>query len=123
MPVKQRKVLNFNDERFTRVTKVVLDDNKYLDKPIQKLVYAILCMYADNETMKSHPSIQTLAKKCCCSENSIRSALKRLEELELISVKRRKYGEKNYSNEYTIWEPPKWFYEGTSNHEGGYFTS
>lgn len=116
-----KKPLDFEDFRFVRVTRQVLDDETYLTKPVEKLVYAVLCMYASNRTMKSHPSVATLARKSCCSENTVRSALKRLEELGLVDVKQRKNGFKNYSNEYTLWIPPACFSKGTSNDEGGYF--
>lgn len=105
----KKKRLDFVDHRFSRVTKVVLNDETHLDKPAQKLVYAILCMYADNTTMKAHPSIQTLAKKACFSENTIRAALVRLEELGLLEIRRRKDGKKNFSNEYTLLVPPDEF--------------
>ena len=108
------KILDFHDQRFSRVTKCVLNDEVHLDKPAQKLVYAILCMYADNTSMKSYPSVQTIAKKSCCSENTVRAALKRLEELELIKVTHRKRGIENLSNEYVLLVPPDKFKEDTS---------
>ncbi|WP_060210227.1 helix-turn-helix domain-containing protein [Sporosarcina koreensis] len=119
----RKNVLDFHDHRFSRVTKDVLNDEKYLDKPAQKLVYAILCMYADNTSMKSHPSIQTLARKACCSENTVRAALIKLEAENLLSIRRRKNGKKNFSNEYTLLVPPEKFNMSTSNSEGGYFTT
>ncbi|SER88682.1 helix-turn-helix domain-containing protein [Psychrobacillus sp. OK032] len=107
-------VLDFQDQRFTRVTKSVINDEVHLDKASQKLVYAILCMYADNTSMKSHPSVQTLAKKACCSENTVRAALKRLEELELVKITRRRRGISHLSNEYTLLVPPDSFTLPTS---------
>lgn len=116
---KDKQVINFDDLRFARVTRLVLDDEIFLDNPVQKLVYAVLCMYAGNHSMKSHPSVNTLAKKCLCSENTVRTALKKLEELDLISIERRKKGGRNYSNAYTLWVPQTWFKEGdTSKWEG-----
>jgi hypothetical protein len=110
-----RKEINFEDQRFARVTRAVLKDEKHLKRPTEKLVYAVLCMYADNNTTKSHPSVRTIAKNACCSENSARSALRRLEELGLVGITRRKKGKENFSNEYVLWEPAKEFLEGTSN--------
>lgn len=101
--------INFDDMRFARVTRAVLNDEVHLDKPVEKLVYTILCMYADNKTTKSHPSVSTIAAKCRCSENSVRQALKRLEELELIGVTRRRRGPKNDTNEYELYVPPDSF--------------
>lgn len=105
----EKKAIDFEDHRFVMVTKVVLEDKTYLDKPIQKLVYAMLCYHANNKTKKSHPSIQTLADECLCSPNTVRAALKRLKELELIDVRERKNNNGHTSNEYTLWEPPSWF--------------
>jgi len=117
MSEKRLNVLDFQDQRFSRVTKSVLNDEVYLDKASQKLVYAILCMYADNTSMKSHPSVQTLAKKSCCSENTVRAALKRLEELELVKITRRRRGISHLSNEYTLLVPPSNFDIPTSKVE------
>src|SRR5699024_501495 len=118
-----KKVLDFDDNRFARVTRSVIEDEKYLKRPVDKLVYTVLCMYANNKTLSAHPSIKTLVDKCLCSENSVRTSLKRLEELELVSIKRRKKGKENFSNEYTLWVPPSWFTDSTSNKEGYPFKS
>lgn len=109
---KSRQVLNFEDTRFARVTRSVLDDEKFLRKPTHKLVYAILCMYASNNSTKSYPSVKTIANKCGCSENTVRLSLKRLEECELIGITRRKSGKENISNEYELYVPPEWFLSG-----------
>lgn len=114
MPGLVTNVLDFQDQRFTRVTKSVLNDDTYLNKSAQKLVYALLCMYADNNSMKSHPSIKTLATKACCSENTVRDALKKLEELGLVKITRRRRGISHLSNEYTLLVPPDSFTTPTS---------
>lgn len=113
----KKVIIDFEDNRFTRVTRSVLMDESFLDKPVQKLVYAVLCMYAGNKSKRAHPSIQTIADKCRCSPNTVRSALSRLEELDLIGVVSRKNGNRHYSNEYFLWVPPAWFDEGGSNNE------
>lgn len=110
--MKDKQRINFDDMRFVRVTRDVMMDEVYIEKPIHKLVYSVLCMYADNNSTKSHPSVGTIAKKCACSENTVRSSLKRLEELELIGIERRSNSSGNLSNEYTLFVPPKWFIEG-----------
>ncbi|MFC7805355.1 helix-turn-helix domain-containing protein [Bacillus subtilis] len=96
----------------TVTTPVCTTLEERLWKPVQKLVYAVLCFHADNTSKKSHPSVQTIADKCRCSTNTVRSALRRLKELELIDVKERKNGNGQTSNEYTLWEPPEWFVVG-----------
>lgn len=105
--------INFEVYKFTRVTKAVLDDETYLDKPSQKLVYAILCMYANNDTKKCQPSIKTIAKKSCCSENHVRQSLNKLKDVGLISIRKRMGRTRNYSNEYLICDLPKGFHEGS----------
>jgi hypothetical protein len=109
----KKKAIDFHDHRFIRVTKAVMDDEVYLYKPIQKLVYGVLCFYADNKTLKSYPSVKTIANKCLCSENTARSALRRLAEMELIDITPRTDKNGQTSNEYTVLEPPEWF-ENTS---------
>lgn len=113
-----KRPIDFHDQRFVRVTKSVIADETYLDKPVQKLVYVVLCFYADNTSKKSHPSVQTIADKCRCSTNTVRKALRRLKELDLIDVKERKNANGQTSNEYTLWEPPEWFVgTGTSKND------
>lgn len=108
----ERLVVDFRKRKFAQVTKSVLNDETILDKPIQKLVYTMLCMYADNETKDSYPSIKTLAKKCYCSENTVRVALKKLQEAGVIDSKKRfrEDGSQN-SNLYYLIDPPPTFGE------------
>ncbi|MBX6361683.1 MAG: helix-turn-helix domain-containing protein [Acidobacterium ailaaui] len=101
-------VLDLRDQHFTQVTNVVLEDTVFLDKPAQKLVYVMLCMHADNHTKTSYPSVKTLAKECCCSETTVRAALKRLKELRLIDIRERKSKENGQlSNLYVLLNPPE----------------
>ena len=106
----ERAVVDFRKINFVQVTKSVLANETAFDKPIQKLVYAMLCMYADNATKDAFPSIKTLARKCSCSENTIRAALRKLEEVGVIEVKRRYKddGSRN-SNIYFLIDPPDTF--------------
>ncbi len=105
-----RTVVDFRTRKFAQVTKSVLDDETQLDKPIQKLVYTMLCMYADNDSKDSHPSVSTLAKKCYCSENTVRSALKKLHEVGVIEIKGRvREDGSQTSNLYIILDPPSTF--------------
>ncbi|WP_420535554.1 helix-turn-helix domain-containing protein [Alkalihalobacillus pseudalcaliphilus] len=78
-----------------------------LTRPTDKLVYVMLCMYADNETLTSYPSIERLAELCGCSERMVRYSISRLKEAELISVEAR-YDGRGYrsSNVYYILDPP-----------------
>jgi predicted transcriptional regulator len=100
-------VLDLRDKKFTQVTNVVLKDRIHLDKTADKLVYVMLCMHADNKTKKSFPSVKTLAKECCCSENTVRNALRKLKDLRLIDVRERKNSESGQlSNLYVLLNPP-----------------
>lgn len=110
--MSDRIVVDFRTRKFAQVTKAVLDDETVLDKPIQKLVYTMLCMYADNTKKDSHPSIKTIADKCYCSENTVRAALKKLNEVGLIEIKeRRREDGSQTSNQYVLLDPPKTFKE------------
>jgi predicted transcriptional regulator len=103
-------VLDLRSRKFVQVTKSVLKDEVILDKPAQKLVYTMLCMYADNQTKNSYPSIKTLATKCCCSETSVKYALKKLRDVGLIEVRHRRRSDgNNDSNIYVLLDPPNNF--------------
>ncbi|MBA9027588.1 helix-turn-helix domain-containing protein [Peribacillus huizhouensis] len=106
----ERLVVDFRKRKFAQVTKSVLNDEVVLDKPIQKLVYTMLCMYADNTTKDSYPSIKTLAKKCYCSENTVRGALKKLQEVGVIDAETRYRSDGSQtSNIYQLVDPPSTF--------------
>jgi predicted transcriptional regulator len=99
-------VLDLRENKFTQVTSVVLQDNVHPHKTADKLVYVMLCMHADNKTKKSYPSVKTLAKECCCSENTVRNALRKLKDLRLIDVRERKSNESGQlSNLYVLLNP------------------
>jgi hypothetical protein len=65
------------------------------------LVYMFLCRYANNDTAACWPSQITIADFCHCSERTVRSALKELEGLCLIEIRRRKVGDIT-QNTYTL---------------------
>lgn len=108
-------VLDLRENKFTQVTNVVLDDNIHLDKPAQKLVYVMLCRHADNTTKSSYPSVKTLARECGCSENTVRTALRKLSDLKLVEIRERISSESGQmSNLYVLLNPSK-EYEETVN--------
>ena len=110
----QPNVLDHREHRFAMVTKSVLDDEKILTKPYEKLVYAILCMYADNKTKKSFPTVKTIARKAFCGESTARAALKRLREVGLIKVVPKYHPvHGQVANTYILLEPPAEFSEST----------
>ncbi|MCC2383484.1 helix-turn-helix domain-containing protein [Bacillus cereus] len=75
------------------------------------MVYVILCKYADYETKTSYPSVNRIAKECMCSENTVRAAIRRLEELQLVRVEKRARddGKGQTSNLYTLLSIPDEF--------------
>ncbi len=116
---KEANVVDFREKNFVMVTKCVLADMTILDKPTHKLVYASLCMHADNTTKTSYPSIKRLARECCCSENTVRAALKRLKEVGLIDIQERFSKEiGQLPNLYKILNPPKEYEEAVKLAEG-----
>lgn len=118
MAEEKRGVLDYREHKFVQVTKSVIDDVGNFDKPVDKLVYVILCSYANNETKKSYPSVKSIADKAACSENTVRTAIKRLIELQLIKVEPNYNGiGKQTSNIYTLLEPPESF-RGFKNDNG-----
>jgi predicted transcriptional regulator len=50
----------------------------------EKMVYAVLCSHAQKEG-PAFPSIKTIAKEASCSRSKVFEALKKLEEIGLIS--------------------------------------
>jgi hypothetical protein len=123
-------VLDWRTNNFVMVTKSVIADEQHFAKPVDKLVYAVLCYYADNHSRDSYPAIKTIAKKSCCSENTVRTALKRLKEIGLIDVKGRANSEgRQMSNVYILLNPSDEFTTvqndvgGGSNFSEGYPTT
>jgi hypothetical protein len=103
----EQHVLDLRDKKFTMVGRDILENTTKFTKPTQKLVYVMLCMYANNDTKRSFPSAGTLAKLCGCSDKSVRVAIKHLQEIGLIRVEPQyeKDG-KQTSNVYILLEPP-----------------
>lgn len=103
----ENKVDDLRSKPFVMVTKSVIDDTVHIRKGSTKLVYAIICSHADNRTNDAFPSVQTIAEKACCSEHTVRRAIKELRELGLLIVENR-YSEdgRQTSNRYILVDPP-----------------
>lgn len=71
-------------------------------------VYCLLASYADNNTQRAFPGINTLAKKLGVSSTTVREAIETLEVNGWIAVEKRYNSEtKTYlSNIYTLLNPP-----------------
>lgn len=96
-------VIDFRKRRFVQVTREVLHNEAVLTKSSEIAVYAVLCMYADNITKETHPSVATIAKKARCSEKSVQRAIQALKDAGYIDVVNRtdRNGFKT-SNQYVL---------------------
>lgn len=103
MTQPQRTVIDFRKKRFVRVTREVIHNEAKLTKPVEIAVYAVLCMYADNVTMETHPSVSTIAKKARSSERVVHRSLLTLKEAGYIDIVNRfdRNGFKT-SNQYVL---------------------
>lgn len=101
------KVIDRRNRKFVWVDRAVMEHHEGFARSTDKLVYVMLCMYADNEKQTSWPSIERLAQLCGCGERTVRYSIAKLTELKLISVESR-YDSRGYrtSNVYYILDPP-----------------
>lgn len=85
------------------MTREVIHNEAILTKPVELAVYAVLCMYADNVTKETHPSVATIAKKARSSERVVHRSLKTLEAAGYIEIVNRvdRNGFKT-SNQYVL---------------------
>lgn len=101
--IRRMGAIDFKKRRFARVTRQVINDTEKLTKPVEIAVYAVLCMYADNKTMSSHPSVATIAKKARCSERVAHRSLVTLKEVGYIEIiNRTDLNGFKTSNEYVL---------------------
>ncbi|PFS24327.1 helix-turn-helix domain-containing protein [Bacillus thuringiensis] len=113
----KRGVLDLRQNKFVMVTKAVIDDTRFITKPVDKLIYAVLCSYANNDTRESYPSVSAISQRARCSERTVRRSLRTLKELGLIDVKARfdDYGQS--TNLYILLELPDYFNDGLTKKE------
>lgn len=99
----KRTVIDFRKRRFVQVTREVIHNEALLTKPVEIAVYAVLCMYADNVTKETHPSVATIARKARCSEKSVHRAIQTLKDAGYIDVINR-YDHNGFktSNQYAL---------------------
>lgn len=86
----QRTVIDWRKRKFFMMTKDIVDKDTTLTKPVDIAVYAVLCMYADNSTKESYPSVITIAEKARCSERTARRSLTNLKESGYIEIRERR---------------------------------
>lgn len=97
-----KPILDYRKRKFFRMTRHIIDADNGL-KPADIVIYAVLCMYADNNDMSSYPSISTISDKARCSERSVYRSLDALKDAGYIEVISR-YDKRGYrkSNQYIL---------------------
>lgn len=83
---KEKPILDFRKCSFFRMTRAVVDEDSVELKPVDIAVYAVLCMYADNNDTSSYPSVETIAKKARCSERTAYRSLSILKTVGYIET-------------------------------------
>ncbi|WP_044737262.1 helix-turn-helix domain-containing protein [Geobacillus kaustophilus] len=108
-------VRSLKKKPFVIVEKAIVYDTKHLNI-YDKMVYVVLCSFADNDTQQCFPSVSKLAEYCGCSVSTVKRSLKRLEKLGLIHIEQRQdENGRSETNVYTILELPEFFQENQRN--------
>ena len=98
--MEERKVLDRRNAPFAWVTKAILMDETM--KAADKSVYAVLCMYANNDTSDCYPSRETLIKKAGVSDKTLRNSIENLQDRGYIDVEKRYNSRGRASNLYIL---------------------
>lgn len=85
---------------FTLVDNPILEDQEL--SGTAKLVYALLCKFANADTGQCYPSHKTLCELASISKPTLLKALGQLESAQYITVKQRTEGNQKLTNLYTI---------------------
>lgn len=103
MTEMERTVIDWRRRPFFMISKDVIDKDTKLSKPVDIAVYAVLCMYADNDSKDSFPSIERIAEKSRCSTRTARRSLQTLKDAGYIDIKERR-DKRGYqtSNQYFL---------------------
>lgn len=112
------EVINENSQNFAMIEHVIFD-SLYFKTIHQKTIYMHLIRFANFNTKEAYPSKKLLAKLCCCSESTIKTNIKELEKMNLITVKERFVDGKQNSNLYIINEYPFELFDKHYKNEGG----
>lgn len=91
-------------------------DNEYLNGYAKHLgttctvVYISLCRHSDNKTQECFPSMDTIAEENGMKRNAVSRAIKKLEDWNIISVKKEydKKTKKRKNNVYTLLAKSEW---------------
>lgn len=100
----RKKLQSATDQR-----RFTLAYNDFLESDVlnyyEKMVFIILKKYADSETMRAFPSLNTIHKVTGISLSTVRRSIEHMEEIGVISVEHRNDKEKGHqSNVYTLYD-------------------
>lgn len=105
-----------DQRKFTIVYNDFLE-SELLDKH-EKLIYIAIKRYADNDTLRAFPSLQTLHRITGISVRWIRKSIEHMEQLGVISVEHREDEEKGHqSNLYTLYDYAEIWNVGSSGED------
>ena len=99
-------------------------DAKVFDLGLKSIPFAVYnyLVFCAGHKRNCFPSVRTIAKKCCCSESAVRSAIKELTALGLISkeycYRENRYGVRQQtSNTYRILPIPRYYENGKPRYD------
>ena len=81
---------------------MIIAASKHRLKGLNKSVLCWLTYFADRKTLTCYPSQETLADFIGCSDRRVRSSLKTLEEMKLITRKKQRIGNRQGSDLFTL---------------------
>lgn len=101
-------IIDYRKRKFIMISQQAVMRDKKLTKPSELTVYLALCGFADNETKQSYPSVAKLAEVALCSESSVQRALRTLEEVGYIEIRKRR-DRRGFitSNQYVLLDVPE----------------
>lgn len=106
---EENEVFEVEDESEVNFVMVQHDviDSLIFEDIYEKMVYITIKRFANFNTKEGRPGIKLVSKLCCCSDRKVQMAIKGLEAKSLLKVTRRKKGNVNLPNKYTILKLPK----------------
>lgn len=80
-----QNVIDKRHKPFTMIGNDIIDSDK-ITKPIELVVYIVLCRMANNDNRKTFMNVATIAEKARSSDRVVRKAIKTLEDAGFIGV-------------------------------------
>jgi Helix-turn-helix domain len=113
------EVIDLRGKKHVQIDYDVISDTVIFNSVYEKMVYVVLCKYANWATKLSYPSVARIAKEAYCSENTVRKALRRLTEIGLIAIEERRNEQGGQtSNLYVLLKVPDSFRGGSPDAPG-----